>query len=231
MTIACEEATELLAGLAIERLDRAGRAEVAAHLETCRLHDADLAELRSVAGALVLTAEPVAPPARLRRNLLAAFDAEAVAAPSRPRTQAPSAAKAGIFARLWGSPRLGYGLAAALAIAVIGLFAWNLSLQSAGGDAVVHTLRQGNVELRVVYLKEEKLAVIDVTMPPLSADKTYQAWKITRRGAPESIGLLQDHGAQAFRTDLSGATAIAISVEPAGGSPQPTTTPVVVREL
>jgi anti-sigma-K factor RskA len=223
----CEEVDELLAAFAMNRLDREEDAALAAHLRECSRHDTDLAELRAVVSALPYVAEELAPPPGLKTSLLEAFDNEVAASQGESR---PGEARAGFWQRLWRAPQLGYALAAGLAVVAIGLAAWNLSLQG-DDDLVVTSYQQGSMNLRVLYLPDEGIAVFEVSMPPLSAGRTYQAWKITEGGAAVSLGVLSNQGTFAFESDLSDATAIAISVEPSGGSPQPTSDPVVVSEL
>jgi anti-sigma-K factor RskA len=230
MSISCEQADEMLAALAMNRLDREDEAEMTAHLAGCRRHDAELAEFRALAGALPAAVEELTPPAGLRSSLLDAFEREAApqrAARGPVREERP---RGGFLAWL-STPRFAYGLAAALAVAVIGLAAWNVSLQSKDEGVLVRTIEQQGMSLKVLYFKDRQLAVLDVVMPALPPNRTYQAWKIDAAGQPVSLGLLSDKGAFAFHTDLAGAQAIAISVEPPGGSAQPTTTPVLVEEL
>jgi anti-sigma-K factor RskA len=232
MSISCEEAQDLLAAYAMDRLDGEDGEAMSEHVSSCRRHDEELAELRAIAGALVLAAEEEEPPARLRANLLAAFDEEA-SVTTWPRPAAPGRAPApGLFERIWRRPAFAYGIAAALAVVALGLGVWNVSLQSRSEPAVVRVFNQGGLTMRVVYLRDEQVAVLEVNMPALQPDQTYQAWKVPEgQGAPVSLGLLSNHGTFAFSTDLDDTRAIAISVEPAGGSPQPTTTPVVLQEL
>ena len=229
MTIECEEAVELLAAYAMNRLEREEQAAVSEHLASCRLHDAELAELRALVAGLPLDVDDVAPPARLRSSILAAFDGEIRRAdkPAAPARQP----RAGVLGRLWRSPRFAYALAAVLAAISIGLVVWNVSLQSGREDLLVRTYDRGGMTLLVIYLQDEKVAILEVSMPALRPDQTYQAWKIPESGAPISLGVLESQGAFAFDTSLEGIKAIAISVEPLGGSLQPTTAPVVVQEL
>ena len=228
MNITCEQADEMLAAFAMSRLDREDEAAVTEHLSSCRQHDIELVEFRAVASALPLAADPTRPPEHLRARLMQAFDAQA--APRQAAGQ-PREKGASWLDWFWRRPQLGYGLAAALLVAVIGLAAWGMTSGSGDNGVTVKTYQQGGMTLRVLYLKDQQVAVVDVDMPALAGDKTYQAWKINDAGTAVSLGLIGDRGAFAFHTDLSDAKAIAISVEPPGGSAQPTTTPVIVEEL
>ena len=127
----------------------------------------------------------------------------------------------------------GYGLAAALAVIALGLGAWNLSLQDDDEGRVIQSAAQSDgARLQVVYVPEQTLALLDVSLPPLPAGQVYQAWQLSPQGSPVSLGVLaRSDGPNAFRADLSGASAVAISVEPFGGSVQPTTTPLLVSKL
>ena len=73
-----------------------------------------------------------------------------------------------------------------------------------------------------------------IPLEELPTDKTYQVWAL-RGDEPASIGFLDDPARGEVVTtlgvDLSGADAVAVTVEPLGGSPQPTTTPVLQARL
>lgn len=60
----------------------------------------------------------------------------------------------------------------------------------------------------------------------LAGGRTYQLWKI-EGGTPVSLGVFQ----QGLLTNAAPGTTIAVSIEPAGGSPQPTTTPLFVQKI
>jgi|tagenome__1003787_1003787.scaffolds.fasta_scaffold20977423_2 anti-sigma-K factor RskA len=64
-------------------------------------------------------------------------------------------------------------------------------------------------------------------LPPVAADRTYQLW-IVSPGRTRSAGVLgRGHDAQALVPAVGPGDTLAVTVEPAGGSPQPTTAPLV----
>ncbi|CAM5701462.1 hypothetical protein SPURM210S_00416 [Streptomyces purpurascens] len=77
---------------------------------------------------------------------------------------------------------------------------------------------------------ENRSAVFASRLPPLADDRVYQLW-YARSGQFRPAGLLStaDGGhADVLDGRLGGATAVCLTVEPAGGSRQPTTRPVGV---
>ncbi|BDP40851.1 anti-sigma E factor [Deinococcus aetherius] len=63
---------------------------------------------------------------------------------------------------------------------------------------------------------------------PAEAGRIYQMWQI-QGGVPVSLGLFEGQGF--LLTGLATGATVAVSVEPPGGSPQPTTTPILVQTL
>ncbi len=80
-----------------------------------------------------------------------------------------------------------------------------------------------------------KAAVMVNGLPALPADKTYELWFISAAGAvPAGLMAPADPagaGLQVLNGPLGGATHVGVTVEPAGGSPAPTTTPLVVQAI
>jgi anti-sigma-K factor RskA len=230
MMLRCDEIDDLLAPFALDALDEPDRQAVLEHLADCRLHDADLAGYRDVASALAGEVEAVAPPARLQAGLLAAFNAEASG--EQVATLQPTLVRRTGLAQLVRKPAFAYGLAAALLVVALGL-AWGLASQDGGGGAGSVLLREvdrDDMHMRMLYDRTTGVALISVDMPPLQPGRDYQAWQITE-GGPVSLGVLENQGTVVIQADLSGASAMAITVEPAGGSPAPTSDPVLVSEF
>ncbi len=231
----CEEVEELAGAYALEALPAETLREVREHLASCSQHS-EVAGLQAVASTLSATAPEMEPPPDLKTRLMGAIRQEAApAAEGKPHEMD------GYWLRRWLSPTVRpYVLAAALAIAVAALAGWNVYLQTSDGDGqdvtFVRTLTDGGVaQGRVLYVQEEQVAVITVEdLEPLPADQTYQVWAISG-GAATGIGLFNTsesgEASAAIQFDLSEAEIVAITVEPAGGSPQPTTEPVLEAEL
>ncbi len=77
---------------------------------------------------------------------------------------------------------------------------------------------------------------IEANLPALDAGKTFELWVIPAAGKPAPAGTFDAQGGTtAFYvytgSTTAGATAIAVTTEPDGGSPQPTTTPFIVSKL
>jgi anti-sigma-K factor RskA len=71
-------------------------------------------------------------------------------------------------------------------------------------------------------------------LPQVTSDKTYQAWFVTG-GTAHSAGLLMpgSDGLSVLQgvAMTPGAELVALTIEPAGGMPSPTTDPIVVGEM
>jgi anti-sigma-K factor RskA len=70
-----------------------------------------------------------------------------------------------------------------------------------------------------------QMAVDTDELPPLDADHVYQLWAV-RDGAMESVGVLEPEKG-AYMDMPTPDTEVAITVEPRGGSAQPTTEPIM----
>jgi Anti-sigma-K factor rskA len=224
----CEEVEELAGVYAFGALPEA-RAAVAAHLASCDRHPG-MRELEALTASLALAAEEMEPPPALKSRLMEAIQADRRA--SEAATGIPISAQGSLFDTIRGwfaSPRFGYGMSAALAVAVVGLFAWNISLQGGSSDQVVVSL-SGSASGRVIYLKDEKLAVMDVHgLPALPSDEVYEVWSMSSGRATRHGLLTTTSGGDAIASvplDISGVDLLAVTVEQAPGVDQPTSQPI-----
>jgi anti-sigma-K factor RskA len=228
----CDDLNDLLIAFAVDALDREDALAAQQHLETCRKHDVTLAEFTSATEQLALSAPAAEPPSGLRSRLLGAFDDEVAGQSPRRDTVKPERAGVVPFAR---RPAFAWLAAAALFVAVLGLTTWNVVLQTGenGGTgwSVSAELSGEQVDGHFWYLERQQLAVLRMEgLPQLDAGRVYQAWSVREGAPPVSLGVLSDDHVIAMEADMAGASAFAITEEPAGGSAQPTTDPIAVAE-
>ncbi|BDI23758.1 anti-sigma factor domain-containing protein [Herbiconiux sp. L3-i23] len=234
---------------------------------------AEVAGFEDTAVELAATAEPVAPPPRLKADIMAMLDsvpqlpadapatgdevsgeregaASAVAAPPVvPVVTSPLPPGTHVVSRRRRSlrRRIVTGMAAAAAgIAVftggilvggvIGTVGDDRSAEFAALSAA-DDVQRISIELpaggRASLVASTELAASAIVLDDAAAlpdDETYQAWYV-RDGAAISAGLLDFDGAGEYYRMLDGEygadDVVAITREPDGGSPQPTTDPLV----
>jgi anti-sigma-K factor RskA len=222
----CDQIEELLAAYAIGALSTGEAGDVRAHLATCRRHDAALAELRATVDSLALAAPEREPSAGLRARVLAAIDAEPaerVVVPMRPR-------------RWFAAPGPSFALAAAAVLLIaIALGTWAAVVLTGdgegGGGTLTASLSGSGGTGQFTYSEDDRTGVFDIDLADPPAGSQYQAWAI-RESGPVSLGLLPSgSGTIAIEGDVGGAIAVAITLEPEGGSDQPTTQPVLSGTL
>jgi anti-sigma-K factor RskA len=212
----------------------------------------EIEELSTIAGLLAFSVREQEPPPELRRRIMDTVEAEAV---HTAEVVDPRASRRSWLAGLWEAvgPR-DLALAAA-AMLVIGLFSWSMllqgevqdlqgrvqSLQSQPQDQSqafqmialegVGTKQGARAEL--VTLEGDRAVLVAENMPPVPEDKTYQIWVI-KGDTPQPSGLFEPKGdaiAAVVETPVEGADAVAVTVEPEGGSPKPTTEPMLVGKV
>ena len=140
-----------------------------------------------------------------------------------------------------------FAAAAAAAVIAVGGLAWSpwsddagtqspMDQVAAAADAQRVTSTKGSLTAQVAFSKQLGKAAIDVTgLPPAPDGKTYQLWYVGPDQVARSAGLLtadaEGHGSMLLQGDANAAAAVGMTVEPAGGSTQPTTDPLVVLAL
>jgi anti-sigma-K factor RskA len=230
---------DALPAFALDALDPAERAAVAAHLLTCAECEAELAALYRVADGIGLEAQPVVPPALLRSRVLAGIggDKEVAVPPAAPATAS----------RTWRTWALPVALAASVAVAAFALYQTSLARTEleplrrmervlGAADLVrADLVGQGSAaeaSARALWSPSEGLVFTAANLPPLPLDRVYQLWTI-RGSQPTSAGLLARgaDGSVTFVRDAEAAgppDAFGVTIEPAGGSATPTLPIVLV---
>jgi anti-sigma-K factor RskA len=246
----CDEAEELLGAWALDALPPDEAHEMQAHLEGCARHQAVAAELRGAATRIAGAPDVMEPPAALRSRMMSAVAAtpqESPAAGARlARERMPDLGAKVVPFRARFSPAWG-AVAAALVAAVIGLLAWNVALQRRDEGDVQALARRatavsrfvssdGSISGSVLYFGGERKALLVADgLRPLDASKNvYQLWAIAD-GQPTSLGLVQPsgdgHAVVVVPFDAGSAQVLAMTIEPPGGSPQPTSAPIASAQV
>jgi anti-sigma-K factor RskA len=215
-----EQLHELSAAYALDALDPQEREEFELHLSTCAACRDDVAAFTETAAALAYAAPPANPPARLRADILrrAAEDRPpAVVLPFRRR-------------RVEVALSSGLAVAAAAAI-VLGIWAGSLHgrlgqqrASSILGDTQASwwPLKGTGGELVVDHNGSGALVMNNLAAAP--SGKTYEAWVIAG-GVAVPAGLFSGGHIVTLTHPVGRGAKVAITVEPAGGSAQPTQTP------
>jgi anti-sigma-K factor RskA len=222
--LVCSEIADLLPAYVLNAMEGEERCALMEHLAECRLHDAALQEERQAALLLAEAIPPVAPPISLRASLLDAFEKEIAGAGTQAEEPVRVPERRKPLLQLLRTPSFAYGLAAGLLVLAVALGAWGVSRGSdQPGGVRLASARNNDQRLDVTYLPDRDLAVLNFDLPTPGTGKTYQAWQIVD-GKPVSLGVLnQSSGTVTFSANLDKAQAVAISIEPTGGSRTPTT--------
>ncbi len=242
---------------AVDAVDDLDRARFEQHLATCPECRAEVASLRAAATELSSLA-PVTPPERLRVQVLRDITAVRPLPPSiavddsgpldeeGPLDRQARRDRAASGSAATRPHRTGRWLAAAAAVVLIGggaavVHPWDR--QSQGQVTVAEQVQQapdarkteqtlaGGASVAVWHSKSVGRAVIIArNMPPAPAGKVYELWLKNAAGGFVPAGFMPGAGDQTvvLKGDASGAAGAGITVEPQGGSPQPTTAPLAL---
>jgi anti-sigma-K factor RskA len=218
------------------------------HLDRCPSCAEEVRGLRETAARLAL-ATAVSPPPEMRARVLAAAPRVRQLPPARihggrhaSRRRRPLA-RAGITASI-------LALAAAVAFLVVLQVSTTRQLHQtqASGQAIAavlaapdaHTktasVRGGGTVTVVTSVTEHEAVLTSADLPSLSGGRVYQLWVMNQAGTTfRSAGLLtvvsSGAGSPALASAIPSGGQLGITVEPAGGTAQPTTAPVLVLRV
>jgi anti-sigma-K factor RskA len=226
--VTCEELSSDYAAFALGIASEPDAAEIAAHLaRECPLCTPGVRKAMEGVYAMSGAVKPMDPPKRLRRRIVAMI------APESERS--------------WAS-FIPWALAGVLAIALVsvtlpGMLKPPISQSkldqalSILNDPVARDVVFGvpTARGRVFVSSSKGVVLIAAHLPTLEADKTFELWVIPVLGKPIPAGTFrgnEDSTAIYVRPGpVDNAAAVAVTVEPKGGSAQPTTTPFIVTKL
>jgi anti-sigma-K factor RskA len=220
---------------ALGALDAAEAVALEVHLENCDSCREELASYSALRDGLLLAAHPVAPSPRLRRRL---------------QDQLPSRQKSAPQRSVWVPLGWALGVAVVLLLALNLYSISQLRVMQQQQALLSHQLGSAQVALamlaypgtqnvpiqaenvagRLLMDKEQNAGVLVLwDLPTIAGDKTYQMWLISPNGDRTSAGLFRPETGFQFASlslpqgqSLSDFTGLGVTVEPAGGSPQPT---------
>jgi hypothetical protein len=92
----------------------------------------------------------------------------------------------------------------------------------------------GGGTMLIVHSRQDALAgVMTVDLPAPAAGHVYELWLGDESGSMKPAGLVTGTGTtwNQLAGGIGSATALGVTVEPAGGSPQPTTAPLLVQQF
>lgn len=247
----------LVGAYAVDALDTEERERFEAHLAQCADCRDEVASLQEAAA--LLGPDTVEPPASVRASVLDGIDAirplppiSPEATPAQPDDLAGRRARRrtrrSIAQRLTRTPLL-VAAAAVLLLAVgtalvrpwaddqptppSNLTAAERVLAADDAKTVEKSFPDGS-SAEVTVSRHEAGAVIQTQDMAHAPDgKDYQLWFLTPAGEFQSAGLMPDisDATKLLEGDASRATGVGITIEPDGGSKQPTTDPIAVFNL
>jgi anti-sigma-K factor RskA len=236
------------------------RAGYEAHLATCASCRAEVDELRIAAEALPASAPAMRPPAALKARIMAEVEREAAllaaAGPqadrggeraggdARRRLFAPrrDAARRRRDAAAPSRPRwLGAPLGAAAALACVALLAGlgiGAIVFKRGGGQTIQFQRSGLPSTAVAELdvSGDQAVLVARGLPSPGSGRTYQVWLKHPGQPPQPTAALftprRDGSATATVTGkLHAGDQVMVTAEPDGGSPTPTSNPILAAKL
>ncbi|WP_406864712.1 anti-sigma factor [Streptomyces sp. HUAS MG47] len=238
----------LAAAYALDALDPAERRTFAEHLKHCEACRLEAAEFEATAGRLA-AATTRTPPEAMKQRTLAAVEGVRQLPPRLTATTAP-AGLGGVLRRKAVPLGLAAGLIAAASFA--GLAAWQyqeneqsaqrarqteqrldaVSRVLAAPDArTVHGKASNGALTTVVASAAQNEAVFTATgLPAPAPGKTYQLW-LDHDGTMRPAGLVHADGTVLLNGNPADAGAVGLTLEPEGGSAQPTSPPLLLMSL
>lgn len=243
MTTHLEFDDETLAAYALHALPAPEHAAATAHLDACARCRAEVDGFVRAAAAMAADVAPVQPSPQLRRSVLDAVSRtsqQTRAAAAAPVRSAPGQSRSGRSSWSWSFSPLA-AAAAVLLVAVVGLGSTVLGQQR---ELEIVTAQAARIErlladpdrrtvdgpvrsggTATALVAQGEAVVVGRNLAGLPADRAYQVW-VVDDGAVRSGGLLPAGERGALVDDVAGAEQLMLSVEPAQGSQQPTTSPI-----
>jgi anti-sigma-K factor RskA len=244
----------LAGAYALDALEGAERDRFERHLRRCRACEREVRGFAETATALAMAAA-AQPPQALKERVLAAASVTRQAPPAvagHRRGRVASGARSPSGTRSRWVPRAAIAIGAAGLAAAAALGAVEVSTQQRLNSSVAREQEiaavltapdariaaaptsVGGRAVVVVSRAEQKVVFTSSGLPALPSSRVYELW-LLGPGSARPAGLLpQASGGKTAPVLASGVAAddkVGVTVEPAGGTTSPTTTPIVVLTL
>jgi anti-sigma-K factor RskA len=252
MRMSLRENMHALTGVyALDAIGAAERERFEHHLARCPACDNEVRGLQETATKFAVAVAAV-PPAQLKERVLTAAARTRQLPPAQPLHARPPERGAGWSREPWVR-RLALPLAAACLVAVVVLSVFLAMSRSQLGTArtqqqqvaaVLNAPGARLVSVRtsvggqatvVVASRLHEFVFTSAGMPGLPSSKVYQLWIMKPDGSATSAGLLaavrNGSTAPVLASGLAHGDKVGLTVEPAGGTTKPTTTPIAVISL
>jgi anti-sigma-K factor RskA len=226
----CEELRGEYGAWALGIAEDPERSEIAAHLaRECSECVAGVRSAMATAAAMSGAVTEAVPPKRLRRRIVAMVSPE----PNRAFAFLPWAVSALLAIALVSVAIPGREKAPAPNVSKL---EQALSILN---DPMAKDVTFGDPAARGrVFVSPGGVVLIAAHLPKLEANRTFELWLIPAAGNPVPAGTFHAetvaNGSSAvyvYQGATANAAVVAVTVEPEGGSPQPTTTPFIVTKL
>jgi anti-sigma-K factor RskA len=227
----------LTGAYALDALESDELAAFERHLARCASCQEEVRGLRETAARLAMASAIQPPPAMRERVLAAAAQTRQLPPRSRP------IAVPGV--RQLTRHRLTMAAVTAMAAVIVALLVLQVTTVNqlhatqdssravaavlSAPDARIQTggTSVGGTVTAVVSASHQEAVVTTAGLPDLSGNRVYQLWVITAAGA-RSAGLLPGATTSVLADGVSSGARLGITVEPAGGTTRPTTTPIIL---
>jgi hypothetical protein len=217
-------------------------AEISEHLSrNCDYCMARIKESSAAVGLLASFAERYEPPARLRERVMT------IPGPiPQKRSQWPwafaLACAASVALLIWGVTERGTLKDSLTRLQEVSRQRNELrSVIAILSESDTRTIQFGGPQAgphgRVFLSRTGGVIFVGGQLPPLSTGRTFELWLVPTKGNPQAAGLFtpnsQGISVNVLAQSINPAqfAAVAVSVEPAGGSPQPSSKPILVVPL
>jgi anti-sigma-K factor RskA len=230
---------ENIPAYALGALDAEDVAALEAHLQACASCRDELAAYRATSDNLLMTLPPQKPSAALRHRL---------------QKQLPSAQKAARLRLNWSFSRVAVGIALVLLLALNVLSISQVRALQRQQTHLMNQIQNGQMALVMLsYPHTQSFPINEASLtgsllldteynnavlilrglPSIPDDQTYQVWLIAPNEERTSAGLLRPQTDLPFISepvysiqDLANFVGMGMTIEPAGGSDQPTGLPI-----